>query len=258
MKAANHSPPSANTHLLKLGALLALVAGTYAAVSWLDAGELLNPDRVADQLRAAGPFGPILFMALMAAAVVISPIPSLPLDLAAGATFGPTLGTLYAVLGAEVGAILSFLIGRALGRESLSKLLKTDITFCEHCSDRHLVVFVFLARLLPIFSFDIVSYGAGLTTISLRAFAVATLLGMIGPTFALTYAGSQVLSGEWMLIVFGIIMVALLILIPRLVVRYPTARWVALLRGGAPVALPQSLRETAATARCPSCGGPLP
>ena len=33
--------------------------------------------------------------AVMATAVVVSPIPSLPLDLAAGATFGPLLGTIY-------------------------------------------------------------------------------------------------------------------------------------------------------------------
>ena len=182
------------TSWLKLGALFAVLGGAYAVVSWFDIGELLKPEQVSDQIRAAGPFGPILFMLLMATAVVISPIPSLPLDLAAGATFGVTLGTVYAVIGAEIGAILSFLIGRSLGREALTRLLRIDISFCERCSDRHLALFVFLSRLLPIFSFDFVSYGAGLTNMTLRAFAVATLLGMIGPTFLLTYTDEQVIS----------------------------------------------------------------
>jgi len=249
---------------IKLGALLALVMGVYAAMHWLDVGELLHPDRIADRLRAAGPFGPILFMLLMATAVVISPIPSLPLDLAAGATFGVTLGTTYAVIGAEIGAVLSFLIGRSLGRAALTRILRTDISFCERCSDRHLAIFVFVSRLLPIFSFDLVSYGAGLTNMSIRAFAVATLLGMIGPTFLLTYAGSQVVSGEWVLIVLGIAMVALLLLLPKLVVRYPTARWVRLLRGEMPVAAHVHVPSTQPTVpaldvtpRCDSCGGPL-
>jgi uncharacterized membrane protein YdjX (TVP38/TMEM64 family) len=246
------------TRWLKLGGLLVLVAGTFAAVSWLDIGELLKPDRVADQLRAAGSFGPILFMVLMATAVVISPIPSLPLDLAAGATFGVTLGTTYAVIGAEIGAVLSFLIGRSLGRAALTRILRTDISFCERCSDRHLAIVVFVSRLLPIFSFDLVSYGAGLTNMSLRAFAVATLLGMIGPTFLLTYAGNQVVSGEWVLIILGFAMVALLLLLPKLVVRYPTARWVQLIRGGTPVALPPRAMETTSAVPCSSCGGPLP
>lgn len=246
------------TRWLKVGALLVVLVAGYGAVSWLDVGELLEPDRIADQLRAAGPFGPILFMALMAVAVVITPIPSLPLDLAAGATFGVTLGTAYAVAGAELGAIFSFLIGRALGREVVTRIFRTEISFCERCSDRHLAIFVFLARLFPIFSFDLVSYGAGLTNMSLRVFAAATLLGMIVPTLALTYAGSQVASGEWFLIVLGLIMVALLLLVPKLVVRYPTARWVRLLRGDMPVPAPRSTPNAIVDSRCASCGGPLP
>jgi uncharacterized membrane protein YdjX (TVP38/TMEM64 family) len=173
-----------------------LVAGTFAAISWFDIGELLKPDRVTDQLRAVGPFGPILFMALMVAAVVISPTPGLPLDLAAGAAFGVTLGTTYAVISAEIVAILSFLIGPSLGRAALTRLLRTDISFCERCSDRHLAISVFVSHLLSIFSFDLVSDGAGPTNMSLRAFAGATLLGMIGPTFLLIYAGSQVVSED--------------------------------------------------------------
>src|SRR3990167_7788171 len=103
------------TPWFQLGAVLFWALGTYLLVSWLDFGTLLHPDRVAVWLREAGPFGPILFIGLMATAVVISPIPSLPLDLAAGATFGVFFGTTYAVIGAEIGAIGSFLIGRSLG-----------------------------------------------------------------------------------------------------------------------------------------------
>ncbi len=237
--------------------LLLLLFGTYGMIQWLDVGELLHPERITGWLRAAGPFGPILFIVMMATAVVISPIPSLPLDLAAGATFGVTLGTTYAVIGAEIGAIGSFLIGRSLGKAALTKLLRTDISFCEQCSDRHLAVFVFLSRLLPIFSFDLVSYGAGLTAMSVRAFAVATLLGMIGPTFLLTYAGSQVVSENGLLMVFGLAMVALLLLLPKLIVRYPTARWVQLIRGGMPVPSTVSETRTTAKALCSSCGRPL-
>lgn len=250
------------TGWIKLGALLAVLVGAYAVGSWFDLGELLRPERIADQIRAAGPFGPFLLMLLMAMAVVISPIPSLPLDLAAGATFGATLGTMYAVIGAEIGAIVSFLIGRFLGREALTKLLRIDISFCERCSDRHLALVVFLSRLLPIFSFDLVSYGAGLTNMSLRAFALATLLGMIGPTFLLTSAGEQVVSGEWVLIVLGLAMVALLLLIPKLMIRYRTARWVRLFRGDMPIPthihVPPAQPATSGSdsaSRCDSCGG---
>ncbi len=264
MRTAARSRHVTKAQLLKVSALLFLIFGTYVLLQRFDVEQFVNPERIVAHLHAAGPFAPLLFMLLMAAAVVISPLPSLPLDLAAGATFGVTMGTVYAVIGAEIGAILSFLIGRALGREALTRIFRTEIRFCERCSDQHLAIFVLLARLVPVFSFDLVSYGAGLTNMSLRAFAVATLLGMIVPTFALTYAGSQVVSGEWLLIVLGLVMVAVLLLVPKLVLRYPTARWVRLLRGDMPVATHVHVSSTQPTVaaldvapRCDSCGGPL-
>ena len=96
----------------KLVMVAALIYGTYSFLIRWDLGETLNPERIVEYVHAWGSAAPLVFMAMMAAAVVVSPIPSLPLDLAAGAAFGPFLGTLYAVVGAEVGAVISFLIGR--------------------------------------------------------------------------------------------------------------------------------------------------
>ena len=236
----------------------------YLAMQNVDVAEVFNPDRLTRWFSQAGPSAPFLFMGMMALAVIISPIPSLPLDIAAGAAFGPWLGAAYAVVGAEFGAIVSFLIGRALGREVLSRLLRMNIAFCETCSDHHLAIFVFLSRLLPIFSFDLISYGAGLTNMSLRMFALVTFLGMIPPTLALTYAGSSVTGGTWLTVVLGLAMVALLLLIPKLALRYPDSPLVKLLRGGAPVPTSASTPSQAPAAdlvdgprRCDSCNGPM-
>lgn len=248
----------------KIGTLLILLLGTLEVIQVIDLGAIFHPERITQWLAQAGPLAPLLFMGLTALAVVISPIPSLPLDMAAGATFGPFLGATYAVLGAEIGAIISFMIGRALGREVLTRWLHFKITFCEGCSDRHLAIFVFLARLLPIFSFDLISYGAGLTNMSIRAFASVTFLGMIPPTLALTYAGSYVTSGQWVTIVLGLTMVIVFLLIPTLANRYPNSRLVTLLRGESPSPIsasspPQSPMIPApdSPSRCEGCHGPI-
>lgn len=250
--------------LLMVGGILSLSAGLYLAIPRLDVEELLNPDRLAARLRTAGPFGPALFILLMATTVVISPIPSLPLDLTAGALFGVLSGTAYSVIGAEIGAIVSFLIGRSLGREALARILRVEVSFCERCSDRHLALFVFLARLFPVFSFDLVSYGAGLTNMSLRSFALATLAGMILPTFALTYTGRSLASTDWLVILLGSAMVVFLLLIPQLAVRHRSSRWVRLLRGEPCPVGDQERQPTGAEQpvtgreqRCSSCGGAM-
>jgi len=181
---------------------------------------LLHPDRIRGFLGDAGRLAPILYMGMMALAVIISPIPSVPLDIAAGAFFGPLLGTVYSSIGALGGGVVSFLLARFLGRAIVERFLGGHIHFCRRCSDRLLTKIVFFSRLLPFVSFDIISYGAGLTQMSLKAFAGATFLGMLPLTFAYNYFGSFLVVGEKVTVVFGIAAVGFLIVFPMLIERY--------------------------------------
>jgi uncharacterized membrane protein YdjX (TVP38/TMEM64 family) len=156
----------------------------------------------------------------MVLAVVISPIPSLPLDIAAGAFFGPFLGTIYSVIGALGGAVVSFMISRFIGREFIERFLGGHINFCTECSDELLTKIVFFSRLLPVVSFDVISYGAGLTKMSLKKFSMATALGMIPLTFVYNYFGSVLVIGKVLTIFLGLIMVILFFMIPRWIERH--------------------------------------
>jgi len=230
----------------------------YWLVPWATVEDLLTPDRLVAYLHGLGPWAPLALILGMAGAVIIPPIPSLPLDLAAGAVYGPLWGTVYVVIGAEIGAIAGFLIARALGRELVSRVLKTGATFCQACSDHQLLGLVFFARLIPVFSFDVVSYGSGLTTISLKAFALATLFGMIPPTLAFTYFGSSIVSAQWVLVAGAVAMVALFLITPKLLLKYRTSSIACLVLGPAPsqaengpgVALQPVIR-------CAGCAGPV-
>ncbi len=196
--------------------LLFLLIGVMGILAWKsDLQDWTDPILIAGLLEEWGSLAPLVFMLVMAGAVVISPIPSVPLAAAAGAFFGPFLGTGYSVLGAEAGALISFFITRTLGKKAVTRWLKSDIGFCEKCSERNLFIVILCARLLPVFSFDLVSYGAGLTRISPRGFAIATFLGMIPPTLAFNYFGSAIFSGSGYTLFLGGLMVALALLAPR-------------------------------------------
>ena len=258
------STPRAVARWIRLGGLALVAAACWWLLSVADYERYLTPAVIVRWLEEAGPLAPLLLIVSMAGAVVIPPIPSLPLDLAAGAAFGPFLGTLYAVLGAEIGAIGAFLIARAVGREALSRYLKADAVFCQRCTDHQLMGLMFFARLIPVFSFDVVSYGAGLTTISLRTFALATLFGMIPPTFAFTYLGSSVVSAQWPLIVAGSLMVVFFLLMPRLLARHRESAFARLFLGPPPLTGEDSSRiftparpERPFSPSCAGCGMPL-
>lgn len=247
------------TTWLKLGLAVTAIGAACWGLSAFDHDQYLSLTVLTEWLRDAGPLAPLLLIGSMACAVVIPPIPSLPMDLAAGAVFGPFYGALYAIIGAEIGAIGCFLLARALGRDALSKLLKVEAVFCQMCTDHQLMGLMLFARLIPIFSFDIVSYGAGLTNISLKAFALATLVGMAPPTFAFTYLGSSIVSAQWPLIAGGLVMVAFFLAMPKLLTTYRTSRFARLFLGPPPaLALDSSTqKEIPLQVRCVGCGASM-
>lgn len=135
--------------------------------------------------------GPVAVILLIAFAIVFNPIPSAPIALAAGAVFGHAWGTLYIVLGAELGAIIAFGIARFAGYELLGKWFGDRIETGLWGNQNRLTVLVFVSRLLPFISFDLISYGAGLTPIRFWRFATATLLGLIPMSFLLAHFGAE-------------------------------------------------------------------
>jgi uncharacterized membrane protein YdjX (TVP38/TMEM64 family) len=204
----------------KLAAAGAVIGLAYWGVGADRLATLLDPEQLTALLNSAGPIvGPLILMGVMALAVVVSPLPSLPIDAAAGAAFGPWLGTLYAALGALVGSLAAFGIARLLGRDLVERLAGGHIQFCRECSDKLLLHVVFLARLLPFLSFDVVSYGAGLTKLSATRFAAATFLGMLPLTFVFVSFGSLVRFSGATLVAGGLVAVAIFLLLPRWIER---------------------------------------
>ncbi len=158
--------------------------------------ENLDGERISHWVNAVGGWGPILIIVLMTVAIVASPIPSAPIALAAGAAYGHTAGTVYIVIGAELGALAAFSLARFLGRGVLTRWLGDKVDKGWLGSQNALTFTVFASRLMPFISFDIVSYAAGLSRLHFWRFAVATLAGIIPASFVLAHFGNEAVSGE--------------------------------------------------------------
>lgn len=194
--------------------ILLLFIGVMSTIVWLYGAQgWFDLEQVGLFLEGLGMLGPVAYIFLRMAGVVFL-LPSLPLDAIAGAVFGPVLGTVYSVLGAGTGGLICFFIARALGREAITQWLKKDIAFCDLCAERQLVYVIFFTRLLPMISFDMISYGAGLTRVSLRGFMLATVLGMTPLTFAVSYSGKSFFNASGLTLFWGACAVAMFFLVP--------------------------------------------
>lgn len=180
-----------------------IVAGVLATgavfVFWNDINAALNSiDQESVRLLViqAGPAGPVAIVALMTLAIVASPIPSAPIALAAGLVYGHLWGTVLVVVGAELGAIAAFAMARYFGREQVERLLGSRTQNRLLGSQNALMATVFVSRLLPFVSFDVISYLAGLSQIAFWRFGVATLAGIVPASFVLTHLGATALAGQ--------------------------------------------------------------
>ena len=199
-----------------LAIALASVALSFVIDGLLGRFVPLDPASLRDWLQRQGAYAPLIYMLVLAAAVVISPIPSIPLDIAAGLAFGLFWGTVYTLVGAEIGALVAFGLARRFGRPWLAKHLQpSTLEQIDRLSSQLGARGLFLTRLLPVFNFDWVNYAAGLTRMPVRSFAVATLAGMVLPVIGIVAVGDALVShpGRAALIFSGLL---LLVIVPLL------------------------------------------
>jgi len=203
---------------IRILSAVATVLAMAALYWWLDRSgamaAILDGDALRQRIVGLGAAGPLAVVGLMTLAILVSPIPSAPIALAAGAAYGHTWGTAYIVLGAELGALCAFGIARQLGRDALQRWVGSRLPKTRLGSQGTLMAIVFASRLLPFISFDVVSYAAGLTTLSLWRFALATLAGILPASFLLAHFGGEMATGELDKMLFAVLALGLLTGVP--------------------------------------------
>lgn len=203
--AADRNPAAGLLPMLAVGGVL-LIAVAVAWFAFERTGLRLGDERaLREWVEGLGAWGPAAIVGLMTMAIVMSPIPSAPIALVAGAAYGPLWGTLYIVAGAEAGAIVAFWIARCLGYEALRRWAPAGRwmqRLAHQRSQSRLMAVVFASRLIPFVSFDVLSYAAGLTPLAFWRFALATLAGVVPLSFALAYFGESIVESgsRWMML----------------------------------------------------------
>ncbi|MBI4487580.1 MAG: TVP38/TMEM64 family protein [Deltaproteobacteria bacterium] len=177
--------------LLVLLVLLGLFLGRYLLTHYD-----LAPQAIRNYLLSFGPWAPLVYIIVY----MIRPLVFFPasiLSIAGGLVFGPLFGTIYTVIGASLGALLSFGIARFLGRDFVKPLFKGRLQQCDAFAERNSFSVVLFMRLLPIFPFDMVNYGAGLCGVKPGGYIMATVVGIIPGTFAYVYLGSSLMEPKY-------------------------------------------------------------
>jgi uncharacterized membrane protein YdjX (TVP38/TMEM64 family) len=141
-------------------------------------------------IDSLGSWGAIAFIVLYILATIAF-LPGSILTLGAGVVFGVFFGSVYVFIGATLGAIAAFLVGRYLARDWIAQKIAENQKFkaIDQAVGQEGFKIVLLTRLSPIFPFFLLNYAYGITGVSLKDYAIASV-GMIPGTITFVYIGS--------------------------------------------------------------------
>lgn len=165
----------------------------------------LNVDIVKGYVLSFGILAPVVSFFLMIFQSIIAPLPAFVITFANAGLFGWVKGAILSWTSSMVGAALCFFLAKSFGRHIIEKLTsKFALDSVDKFFSKYGNYAIIIARLLPFISFDIVSYAAGLTSMSFWKFIVATGIGQLPATIVYSYVGGMLL-GSTKMIVFGLL-----------------------------------------------------
>ena len=169
---------------------------------------------VKEFVASYGAYAAVISFVLMIFQSVAAPLPAFLLTFANANLFGWWQGAILSWTSAMAGAVVCFYIARILGRDVVEKLTsKAGLKQIDEFFEKHGRLSILIARLLPFISFDIVSYAAGLTSMSFGSFFIATGIGQLPATIVYSYVGGMLTGGAKLFVTGLLILFALSALI---------------------------------------------
>ena len=143
-----------------------------------------NVNGLVEYLRSFGPWAMVVSFFLDVLINAGSIFPSIFLSTANGLIFGLPLGILISWLAETVGVVISFLLMRFFFRSTAEKLIakSNSLKHIDEASGKHGLEWMAFARALPYFPSGILTAVGAVSSISVRDYIIANLIGKFPST----------------------------------------------------------------------------
>jgi uncharacterized membrane protein YdjX (TVP38/TMEM64 family) len=187
--------PTARTRTLLKIALILVIVGGIGALYFSPLRAYLDREHIratVAHLRGLW-YGPIVLIASYAVGCVFA-VPASIFVISAGMIWGWKLGGLYSLMGGVLGAMAAYVVARFLGEgvlQRFGRLGRAVEKQVEHAGFQSLLIL----RLIPIFPFAVLNYGAGVAGVSAVDYFFATLIGVMPSNFVFAYSADSLFNG---------------------------------------------------------------
>lgn len=179
--------------IAKLLLLAAMLASGFVLVRFTPVGEFFEEKRLIALFESLSHewWTPLLLIGLFCLVAPLG-LPASPILLGGAMVFGFVKGSIFNIVGLMAGAMVSFFVGRSLGREAIVQLAGQRLRRAEKIFERRGFWPLIQIRFLPI-PFSVVSYAAALAGVSTGRYFITSLLGLTPATLVHTYFAPPVI-----------------------------------------------------------------
>jgi len=191
-----------NLSTIKFVVLIILLASLIYFFRFSDYSKEVSINNIKSFIDSFGSLSFLAFVIFYAIGVALS-IPGIIFTFIGGVLFGTLLGTILTTIGATIGAGLAFYVSRFLGRNFVESIIKGNIKKIDNYIHNKGFKGILFVRIVPLFPYVVVNFGAGLCNIKFKDYIIATFIGVIPGAFIYTYLfstfGEKALSGDFSL-----------------------------------------------------------
>src|SRR5271167_4896129 len=176
-------------NFLKLTILLAIVGGSV----WLLIEHrrwFTDPALVKAQVVEWGAWGPVVYMLLYAVGPSFL-VPGAVMTIAGGMAFGAMWGSVYSLIGGDIGALIAFAAGRFLGKSFVERVVGERFHSMLNRIAKHGFQIILYLRFVPLIPYNALNLLAGASPITFRDYFWATMIGMIPGPILYAFLGNE-------------------------------------------------------------------
>lgn len=184
---------------------------TYALWHALDLGDVeMSLEHIEALIRSWGMWGAVGAIVIMILHSFV-PLPAEIIAMANGMVFGAFWGIALTWIGAMLGAIISFALARWLGQPLVRRLVPArNWDALQNWEADQGAAALLIARLIPVISFNLINYAAGLAGVKWPVFLWTTAIGILPLTILSVILGQQLVDAPiWVWILVAVALIAL-------------------------------------------------
>jgi uncharacterized membrane protein YdjX (TVP38/TMEM64 family) len=183
--------PSANGSWLMNVVKLAIIAIIVGGSVWLLIEHwnwISDPATVKVEVIKWGAWGPVVYMLLYAVGPSFL-VPGAVMTIAGGLAFGTKWGSVYSLIGGDVGAVVAFAAGRFLGKSFVERIVGERFHAMLQRIAKHGFQIILYLRFVPVIPYNALNLLAGASPITFYDYFWATMIGMIPGTILYAFLG---------------------------------------------------------------------